>query len=82
MKLKTKLPWKSSRPMRLTRRPAPPTMSNNCGLCISSVSRNLLHASTVIEKHIATRNTAFTNAPNTSALAQPNVFLDHFFGDI
>jgi hypothetical protein len=35
-----------------------------------------------MEKHKATRNTAFTNAPNTSARAQPNVFFDHFFGDI
>jgi hypothetical protein len=35
-----------------------------------------------MEKHKATRNTAFTSAPSTSALAQPNVFLDHFFGDI
>lgn len=36
----------------------------------------------VILKHNATKNTAFTKAPNTSALAQPNVFFDHFFGDI
>jgi hypothetical protein len=43
---------------------------------------HLLQASTVMEKHNATRNTAFTNAPNTSARAQPNVFFDHFFGDI
>jgi hypothetical protein len=43
---------------------------------------HLLKASTVIEKHNATRNTAFTNAPNTSARAQPKVFFDHFFGDI
>jgi hypothetical protein len=43
---------------------------------------HLLQASTVIEKHNATRNTAFTSAPNTSARAQPNVFFDHFFGDI
>jgi hypothetical protein len=43
---------------------------------------HLLHASTVIEKHRATRKTALTRAPSTSALAQPNVFLDHFFGDI
>jgi len=42
----------------------------------------LLQASTVIEKHKATRKTAFTRAPRTSARAQPNVFLDHFFGDI
>jgi hypothetical protein len=43
---------------------------------------HLLKASTVIEKHNATRNTAFTNAPKTSARAQPKVFFDHFFGDI
>jgi len=43
---------------------------------------HLLNASTVIEKHNATRNTAFTSAPKTSARAQPNVFFDHFFGDI
>jgi len=43
---------------------------------------HLLKASTVIEKHNATRNTAFTSAPRTSARAQPNVFFDHFFGDI
>lgn len=42
----------------------------------------LLQASTVIEKHKATKKTAFTNAPSTSALAHPNVFFDHFFGDI
>lgn len=42
----------------------------------------LLHASTVMEKHKATRNTALTSAPSTSALAQPNVFFDHFLGDI
>lgn len=41
-----------------------------------------LHASMVILKQRATRNTAFTSAPSTSARAQPNVFLDHFFGDI
>lgn len=28
------------------------------------------------------RNTEFTRAPNTSARAHPNVFFDHFFGDI
>lgn len=33
-------------------------------------------------KHSATKNTAFTRAPNTSARAHPNVFFDHFFGDI
>jgi hypothetical protein len=43
---------------------------------------HLLNASTVMEKHNATRNTAFTSAPKTSARAQPNVFFDHFFGDI
>lgn len=43
---------------------------------------HLLKASTVIEKHNATRNTAFTSAPKTSARAHPNVFFDHFFGDI
>ena len=43
---------------------------------------HLLKASTVIEKHNATRNTAFTSAPRTSARAHPNVFFDHFFGDI
>lgn len=42
----------------------------------------LLQASMVILKHNATKKTAFTNAPNTSARAQPNVFFDHFFGDI
>lgn len=36
----------------------------------------------MIEKHKAIRNTAFTRAPSTSALAHPKVFLDHFFGDI
>lgn len=46
------------------------------------VFTHLLHASIVILKHNATRNTAFTNAPNTSARAHPNVFFDHFFGDI
>lgn len=42
----------------------------------------LLHASIVMLKHSATRKTALTNAPRTSARAHPNVFLDHFFGDI
>lgn len=42
----------------------------------------LLHASIVMLKHSATKKTALTRAPNTSALAHPNVFLDHFFGDI
>lgn len=46
------------------------------------IETHLLHASTVIEKHKATKNTAFTNAPSTSALAHPKVFFDHFFGDI
>lgn len=41
-----------------------------------------LHASMVMLKQSATKNTALTNAPNTSARAQPNVFFDHFFGDI
>lgn len=43
---------------------------------------NLLQASIVILKHNATKNTALTKAPNTSARAHPNVFFDHFFGDI
>lgn len=36
----------------------------------------------MIEKQSATKKTALTRAPRTSALAQPNVFFDHFFGDI
>lgn len=36
----------------------------------------------VMLKHRATRKTALTKAPKTSALAQPKVFFDHFFGDI
>lgn len=47
-----------------------------------SLKGYLLQASIVILKHKATRNTALTSAPSTSALAQPNVFFDHFFGDI
>lgn len=43
---------------------------------------HLLHASMVMLKQSATRKTAFTRAPNTSARAQPKVFFDHFFGDI
>lgn len=43
---------------------------------------HLLQASMVMLKHKATKNTALTRAPNTSARAQPNVFFDHFFGDI
>ena len=35
-----------------------------------------------MEKQSANRNTLLTKAPNTSARAQPNVFLLHFFGDI
>lgn len=42
----------------------------------------LLHASIVMLKQSATKKTAFTRAPSTSARAQPNVFFDHFFGDI
>lgn len=38
--------------------------------------------STRMEKHKATKNTALTSAPSTSALAQPKVFFDHFLGDI
>lgn len=38
--------------------------------------------SIVILKQSATKNTALTSAPRTSARAQPNVFLLHFFGDI
>lgn len=49
---------------------------------LSIVKYYLLQASIVMLKHSATRNTAFTKAPKTSALAQPNVFFDHFFGDI
>lgn len=41
-----------------------------------------MHASIVILKQSATKNTALTRAPSTSARAHPNVFLDHFFGDI
>lgn len=47
-----------------------------------TIENYLLHASIVMLKHSATKNTAFTRAPNTSARAHPNVFLDHFFGDI
>lgn len=43
---------------------------------------NLLMDSISIEKHKAHRKTALTKAPNISALAQPNVFFDHFLGDI
>lgn len=46
-----------------------PTTNNNCGLWISSVSMKRLHASIVILKHRATKNTAFTRAPRTSARA-------------
>ena len=42
----------------------------------------LFKDSTRMEKQRATRNTELTKAPRTSALAQPNVFFDHFFGDI
>merc|ERR1719188_342003 len=38
--------------------------------------------SSVMEKQKATKNTALTRAPRTSALAQPNVFLDQDFGAI
>ena len=43
---------------------------------------NLLMDSIRMEKQRATRKTELTRAPNTSALAQPKVFLDHFFGEI
>lgn len=36
----------------------------------------------VMLKQRATRKTALTKAPRTSALAQPKVFFDHFLGDI
>lgn len=76
------LPWKRNNPIRFTSKPIAPTTINSCGSWIVSTSMNLLHASTVIEKHRATKNTALTRAPRTSALAQPKVFLDHFLGDI
>lgn len=82
IKKKNYSPWNKNKPMILTRSPRPPTMTSSCGSCIFSISMNLLQASTVIEKHKATRNTAFTKAPSTSALAHPKVFFDHFFGDI
>lgn len=63
-------------------RPKVPTATNSLASWMISISINLLTASTVILKHNATRNTALTNAPKTSARAQPNVFFDHFFGDI
>ena len=37
-------------------------------------------ASMTIEKESVMRKTALTSAPTTSALAQPYVFLYHFFG--
>ena len=38
--------------------------------------------STVMEKQSATRKTALTRAPRTSALAQPKVFFDQDLGAI
>lgn len=75
-------PWKSNKPIKLTISPSAPTATSNWGSWIFSTSMNLLQASTVMEKHKATRNTALTRAPSTSARAHPNVFFDHFFGDI
>lgn len=75
-------PWKRQSPMTLTSNPRAPTATRSSGSSIGSRSIKRLHASTVILKHSATRNTALTRAPSTSALAHPKVFLDHFFGDI
>lgn len=66
--------WNNPNPMKFTRRPAPPTISSNCGFSIFSTCTSLFNASTRIEKHNAIRNTEFTKAPRTSARAQPNVF--------
>lgn len=76
------LPKSSTRPTTLISSPITPTTTSSFGSWIGSFSMNLLHASMVMLKQMATRKTAFTRAPNTSALAQPNVFFDHFFGDI
>ena len=46
---------------------------------MSSFSINLSIASRKMPKHNAIRNIELDNAPRTSALAQPNVFLDDFF---
>ena len=68
--------------MRLIRRPRKPTIKIKLGSCMSSGIRNLLTDSMRIEKHKAHKNTELTKAPRTSALAQPNVFLDHRLVDI
>lgn len=68
--------------MMLTINPITPTTRTKSGLCNFSGSTNRLKDSIKIEKHRARRKTALIRAPRTSALAQPNVFLDHFLGDI
>ena len=68
--------------MTLTTRPLTPTTSMSGGSCIVSGLQKRFTDSTRIEKQSAIKKTAFTNAPNTSARAHPNVFLDHRFGDI
>ena len=72
--------WNKNKPIRLTRSPRLPTISNNLGSLISSISTKRLSDSTKIEKHNAIRNTAFTKAPTISARIQPNVFFSvcHF----
>ena len=79
---KLRLPLKRKRPIKLTKRPNIPTKIIKDGRWISSGLKNLFKDSTKIEKQSAHKNTALTSAPKTSALAQPNVFLDHFLGDM
>lgn len=68
--------------MIFTSKPEQPTYKISFGLWISSTSYRRFKASIKMEKQSATRKTALTRAPRTSARAQPNVFFDHFFGDI
>lgn len=68
-------PWKRNIPIRLMNNPAPPTIRIRSGFSNDSGSTKRFNASTKIEKHKATRKTAFTKAPKTSARAQPNVLL-------
>ena len=65
--------WNRRRPSMLITRPTPPTYSRFVASVIDSRDISLSVASTRIVKHRANKNTAFINAPTTSARAQPYV---------
>ena len=67
-------------PMMLINKPPPPTPRISSGFFRCSGSTIRFIASMKIEKHNATRKTAFTSAPRTSALTHPNVLASMLLG--